>query len=57
MWIVDIQPNGAEEILDTHIVCVHTIDEILVPPTYNNLEGKHRKYICLMARVLSCSRT
>lgn len=43
MWIVDIQPNGAEEILHTHIVCVHAIDEILIPPTDHNLEGKHRK--------------
>lgn len=41
MWIVDVQPDGAEEILDTHVVCVHAVDEILIPPAYNNLEGKH----------------
>lgn len=40
VWIVDIQPNGAEEILDTHVVRVHAVDEVLVPSTDNNLEVK-----------------
>lgn len=50
MWIVDIQADGAEEILDTHVVGVHTIDEILIPSTYNDLEGEHRESIHLNNR-------
>lgn len=37
MWIVDVQPDGAEEILDAHVVRVHAVDEILIPPTNDNL--------------------
>lgn len=43
MWIVDVQPHRAEEILDTHVVCVDAIDEILIPPTYNNLKRKQKE--------------
>lgn len=47
MWIVDVKPNRTEEILNTHVVCVHTVDEILIPPTDNNLDRKHSKSIHL----------
>lgn len=40
MGIVDIQPNRAKEILDTHVVGIDAVDEIFIPPTYNNLDEK-----------------
>lgn len=37
MGIVDIQADRAKEILDPHVVCIHTVDEVLISPTYNHL--------------------
>lgn len=38
MWVIDVESNRTEQILNSGIVGIDPIDEILVPATNYNLE-------------------
>lgn len=43
MWVVDVETNGAKQILDAGVVGVHTVDEVLVSPSDHHLQrGEHQ---------------
>ena len=41
MWIVDIKLDGAEEVDDTGVLHVGSVDQILVLATHHNLHIRH----------------
>lgn len=41
MWVIDIEANRAEQVLNPGVVGIHPIDEVLVPATNYHLEEEN----------------
>jgi len=42
MWIVHIQLDRTEQVLNSRVGCITSIDEVLVAATHNNLAAKQQ---------------
>lgn len=45
--VVDIQSNGAKQILDSQVVCIYTIYEVFIASTYDHLHNTNKKQFVL----------
>ena len=50
VWIVDVELDGPEEILDARVICCHSIDHVLVPASNYDLSGDRQFIEALVAQ-------